>query len=199
MPFEAANLMLVGLVKIELPGQDIRICDGNFIYFNAEKYESSDADFGSIEAVEAMQESVGDEAPGGRLSFLPASAAAAGTLSQPEYQGSRMRFWLASVNEATGLVIDAELVADMELDTTTLRGAKGQRLLDMEFVSVAERLFNTNEGNVLSSRFHETVWTGELGFDNATGVPNQVAWGVKSPPRGSTTSTAIFRGLGRNE
>lgn len=195
MSFDAPKMMLAGLIKIELPGQDIRLCDGGFVYFNAEKYTSSDEDFGSIESIQAIEENVGDEAPGGRLTFLPASAAAAGTLSQPEYQGSRMRFWMVRVTEATGLVSDSELVGDMELDTTALRAARGQRLLDMEFISVAERLFNINEGNVLSPRFHKSIHPGELGLDNATGVPNQMAWGVKGAPRGSTVTTGIGSGV----
>lgn len=195
MSFDAPKLMLAGLVKIELPDDTIRLCDGGFIYFSAEKYVSADPDFGVIESVQALEENVGDEAPAGRLTFLPVSVEAAVALSQPEHQGSRMRFWIVRVDEATGTVSDSELVGDMLLDTTTLRGSRGQLTLDMEFIASSERLFNINEGNVLSPRFHKAVWAGELGFDNATGVPAQVAFGVNGPPRG-TVVTGGAGGIG---
>lgn len=186
MSFDAAKMMLAGLVKIELPGDTLRLCDGGFVYFDGEKYASSDPEFGSIESVESLEENVGDEAPGGRLTFLPKSTAVAATLSQPEFQGSRMRFWMVRVDEATGTASDSELIGDMELDTTRLRVGRGTRRLEMEFISIADRLFLTYEGNVLSPRFHRSVWSGEAGLDNATGVPVTVAWGVAGPPRGST-------------
>jgi hypothetical protein len=85
----------------------------------------------------------------------------------------------------------------MLLDTTMLRAGRGQRLLDMEFIAAAERLFNIYEGNVLSPAFHKSVHAGELGFDNATGVPNQIAWGIKGPPRGSVTAGGGSAGAGQ--
>lgn len=187
MPFDASRVLLAGLMKIELPDHTIRLCDGGFVYFGSEKYESADTQFGSIESIDTIEEAIGDEAPGGRMTFLPASAAAAATLSSPEYQGARIRAWLVEIDEAAGTATDSELVADMELDTTKLRLGRGYRKLDVEFISVAERLFNINEGNVLSPRFHKSVWPGELGFDNATGVPLTKAWGVVGPPRGSAS------------
>jgi hypothetical protein len=66
----------------------------------------------------------------------------------------------------------------------------------MMFVSRLERLFSINEGNSLSPRFHKTVWPGELGEDNATGVGVAVAWGVEGAPRGSTYSGGGVPGWG---
>src|SRR3546814_1850748 len=48
-------------------------------------------------------------------------------------------------------------------------------------VSLAERLFELNIGNSLNSAWHKSVWPGELGHDNATGLSIPVAWGVESP------------------
>jgi hypothetical protein len=187
MALSDAKIMLAGLAEIVLPSKTLRLCDGGFIYWDGDKYQSSDDEFGTIESVDAVEERSGDEAPAGSLTFLPASTSAAATLSQPTFQGSPMRFWMAEVNEATGEVVGTpELLFDGELDTTTLRLSRGSRLLEMGFISVAERLFRVNEGNVLSTRFHQSIWAGELGFDNATGISTTVAWGVAGPPRGST-------------
>lgn len=194
MSFDAPKQMLTGLAKIELPAYTMRLCDGGFVYFNAEKYTSADDEFGSIESMNSFEENAGDEAPGGRMTFLPKSTAAAATLSQPTYQGSRIRFWLARVDEATGIISDTEQVGDMELDTTQLAVGRGTRKLEMTFIAKAERLFNISEGNVLSPRFHKSVWPGELGLDNATGMPLTVAHGVKGPPRGSATAGSMGGG-----
>ncbi|HYI43724.1 MAG TPA: hypothetical protein VD768_08900, partial [Sphingomicrobium sp.] len=130
--------------------------------------------------------------------FLPASTAAAAALSQPSFQGSPIRVWLAEVDPAAGTVIGTpELLLDGELDTTELRLSRGQRKLDIGYISVAERLFQVNEGNVLSPRFHKSVWPGETGLDNATGVGLSVAWGVQSPPRGYSYSGSGGGGSGQ--
>lgn len=185
--FDAPKLMLVGLVEITLPTKTIPLCDGGFVYKDGHKFTSADDEFGSIESVAALEERIGDEAPGGRLTFLPVNTAAAATLSQPSFQGSPMKFWLGRVDEQTGqLSGEPELVFDGELDVTILRVGLRTRTLDMEFISVAERLFNINEGNVLSPRFHKSIWPGELGLDNAHGVGTTIAWGTESPPRAAT-------------
>src|SRR3546814_8736110 len=44
------------------------------------------------------------------------------------------------------------------------------RELAVSVVSLAERLFELNIGNSLNSAWHKSVWPGELGHDNATGL-----------------------------
>ena len=181
---------LAWLATFELPGGTLRYSDGGVVTWGADTFTATDDTFGTIGSVEPAEEGSGDQMPSETLTFLPASTAAAATLSSPTYQMSPLRFWLAEVDPATGEVVGTpDLVADRLLDTTTLRSGKseegGYRYLDVGMISTAERLFLTNEGNSLTSRFHKSVWPGEQGFDNATGVGLQVAWGVKSPPRGT--------------
>lgn len=197
MSFDAPKLMLVGLAEIILPSATLRLCDGGFVYKDGQKFASSDPVFGAIESVDFADEKVGDEAPAGQITFLPNGAAEPGALSDPGFQGSPIKFWLARVDEATGEISGTpELVFDGELDTTVLRISRGTRALDMGFICIAERLFQVNEGNCLSSRQHESVWTGEDGFDNATGVGGPVAWGTESPR--SATSKGSFRLFGKD-
>jgi hypothetical protein len=190
------RILLCGLLKIELPAHTIRLCDGGFLTFGGEDYASSDQYFGTIGGLEALSEGVGDEVPGSRLTFLPDSNAAAATLSAPGMQGSRIRFWIAEVDPDTGLVIGTpDQQADMQVDRTVLKIGRGTRSLEMDMVSRAERLFVQNEGNSLSPEFHKSVWPGETGEDNATGLGTTVAWGVEGPPRGS--SYGVFGGSPR--
>lgn len=183
------RVLLTGLMKIELPGRTVLLCDGGFVTWNGETYLGEDPDFGTLAGFEALEEGVGDEAPAGTLTMLPRSSAAAATLSRPGYQNSRIRLWLAEINETTGAVIGTpDLQADWQLDRTTLRLALGSRELEMGCVTRSQRLLARNEGNVLSSSFHSRIYPGERGHDNATGLEANFAWGAASPPRGVAAS-----------
>lgn len=191
-------IWLAGLCEIVLPGRTVRLCDGAFVDWGGNRYESQDAEFGTIESIDAVAENVSDEAPAGKLTMLPPSTVAAAALFQPEAQGSTMRFWLAEIEQATGEVVGTpELLFSGFLNAIDLKVARERRAVEIEFMSEAERLFWTKEGNVLSPRFHKLAWPGELGFDHATGVPSLVPWGVPGPGRGTTGVGGIggFGGL----
>lgn len=180
-------ILLCGLIAIELPGRTVRLTDGGFVDWSGDMFTSEDADFGAIESVEAVSEAVSDEAPGGRLTLLPKSVAAAGDLFRTDAQGAPIRFWMAEIDRATGLLLgDPELLFDGLIDSITLRSGKQGRQVDVEFMAAAERLFMVREGNVLSTRFHNVAWPGEKGFDHCTGAQAGVPWGVPDPGRGTT-------------
>lgn len=188
-------LTLAGLCQIDLPGRTIRLCDGAFVNWGGNLFDSSDVDFGTIAAVDQVSEAVSDEAPSGKLTMLPPSVTSAATLFQPDAQGSTMSFWLAEVNSATGAVVGTpDLLFSGFLDNISLRVGKTERSVDIEFMSHAERMFWTKEGNVLSSRFHKEVWPGETGLDQATGVQIAVAWGTSSPSRGTISTGSSVGG-----
>lgn len=173
---------LSGLIQVDLPEQAIKLCDGAFVKWGAEMFDAEDPDFGTIGSMEAIEEGVGDEIPALRMTFLPKSTAAAAVLSQPQYQGCRVRMWICEVDLATNEVIgDPSLEFDGQADSTDLVIDRGTRELEMDIVSAAERLFLINEGNTLSPRFHKTLYPGELGQDNAIGVGVGVAWGTALP------------------
>lgn len=182
MAFTGHALTLVALMKMELPDRTIRMCDGGFVYWDGELYDSVDDLFGTIASAESFEEKTGDEAPGGKLTFLPPSTASGAALSNPAMQGSRMRFWLAEVESSSGTVIGApELTADLAIDTVTPKASKGRREIDVEFESAAKRLFLVMRGQALSNRFHQQCFPGEMGMANATGMPRSTAWGADNP------------------
>lgn len=182
MAFTGRVLNLVALMKIELPDHDVRLCDGGFIYWGGEKYENIDDLFGTIGSAETFEEKTGDEAPGGKLTFLPPSSSAATALTDPSFQGARMRFWLGELDPVTGTIVGTpELTADLAIDTTTIKAAKGTRSVDIEFESAAKRLFMIMRGNALNDRFHQACYSGEKGMANATGMPRSTAWGAATP------------------
>jgi len=184
------RVLLAGLVRIDLPGRPpVLLCDGGFVPWGADTYLSADPTFGTVGSFEAPEEGVGDVLPAGTLTMLPASAAAAIDLSSPAYQGARVRLWIAELDEATGQLIgQPDPQADWIVDRTVLKAKRGERSLDIDCVALAQRLLIRVEGNTLSSAFHSSIFPGERGHDNATGLEVTFAWGANASPRGMSAS-----------
>lgn len=173
---------MIGLMKMELPTQDVRLCDGGFIEFGAEIYRSADAVFGTIGSLDPLTEGVGDEVPALEMVLLPPEGSEPSDLSQPGFQTSRVRYWIAEYNPETGLIVGTpDLIFDGQLDRAQL-SVGASRELALSIVSLAERLFEMNTGNSLNPTWHKSIWAGELGHDNATGLSIPIAWGAASPP-----------------
>lgn len=181
-----------GLLKIELPGQDVLLCDGGFVDFAGDRYRGKDPLFGTLASVEVDAEGEGDTIPAAELELLPPATAAIADLSRPGYQTSRVRFWIGEYDVASNALSGTpDLMFDGQVDRTTLRIGR-RRTLTVGVVSSAERLFELNIGNTLNPGFHKKIWPGEKGHDNATGLTVPVAWGVESPARGSGSGGGAY-------
>lgn len=178
------TISLTGLLKIELPTQDVLLCDGGFFPWAGDTYLSRDPVFGVITSVEGLDEGVGNEIPALQLEFAPDGIAAVSDLSQPGFQQSRVRLWVGEYDPDTGQIIgDPQPEYDGMLDQTSLRVGRSERALAVSIVPTAERFFQRNIGNSMSASFHKKLFPGELGHDNGTGLKVAVAWGVASPGR----------------
>lgn len=185
------RLALVGLLKIELPAATVRLCDGGFIVFDGETYTSKDATFGTIASLQALTEGVGEEIPAMELSLNPATDSAPADLSKPGFQQSAVRLWVGEYDEEAGTLTGTpDLLFYGQIDQTVLRVGRSVRDLAMTIVASLERLFMRNEGNSLSPVFHKSVWPGETGHDNATGLTIPVAWGVEQSRGASSAGSA---------
>ena len=183
------RLAFIGLMKIEFPAYTLRLCDGGFMHWGAETFTSADAVFGTIAGLDSLNEGVGDEVPVFELSLNPPSATAPATLSQPGYQTSRVRFWMAEYDVALGTLTGTpDLQYDGQIDQTILTFGRGQRDLAMTIVANTARLIERNIGNSLSGAWHKSIWPNETGHDNATGLGRQVAWGVDAPVAANNNS-----------
>lgn len=176
------RLALTGLVRIDLPDRDpVLLCDGGFLPWSGDIYRSKDATFGTLLSVEGLDEGRGDQIPALDLELAPERDAPIADLSKAGYQQSRVRMWLAEFDMATGQVSGTpDLMFDGQVDQTSLRVGKSRRLA-ISVVSNCERLFELDIGNSLSPTFHKSIWPGEKGHDNASGLKLQVAWGTDSP------------------
>lgn len=183
------RVALVGLIKIELPGHTLRLCDGGFFVFQGETYRSIDPVFGTIGSVENLKEGIGDTLPALSMTLLTPSTSAAAQLSQPGNQTSPVTFWLAEYDPATMQISSADVQFTGFVDQAVVVSGGGQMRIDLSIVSLAERLFEGNIGNTLNPAFHKSIWPGETGHDNATALALQVAWGTERPPQPSPASS----------
>lgn len=179
-----------GLIKLELPagvgGDVIRLSDGGAVRWGAETFTARHGTFGAIGGLEALEEGVGEEVPALSLVLQPPSTAAAAELVAPGNQTARVRVWLAEFDPATALVLgDPDLLFDGFLDQATFHVGRARRELALTVVCFLERLLALNIGNSLSPAWHKSVWPGETGHDQATGLGRQIAWGVEAPQAAS--------------
>lgn len=183
------SVALIGLVRIELPDRTLRFCSGGFIEFEGEVYRARDAVYGALGSVRAISEGIGDEIPALVIEILPSdtSISIAG-LSVGAIQQSSVKLWIAEYNPETGLIVgtpDTRFIGFVDQPQVTF--SRGQFTIQITAVPQLELLFFKDTGNGLSTAFHKSLYPGELGHDNASGMTIAVSWGVASPPRGGTS------------
>lgn len=181
---QADRPLIFGAVEINLPGYNVRLLDGSgFVTIGGNTFTGSDETFGVLAAIDSLSDGIGDEAPGLNITLQPATDAAVADLASPAMQGSRVRLWLGAIDRATGVAFtDPFLLFDGELDVPTLKVGLRVRDLEYDCVSGFERFFANDEGTRLSDSFHESIWPGETGLANMSGLPKTSYWGATEPP-----------------
>jgi hypothetical protein len=186
-------ITLAAFLKLEAPDGDVRLCDGGMLDFDSERYESQDAVFGTIAEAAELEAAFGDAAEDGQLILAPNPEADLADWWREDLPGCRIRAWMGEVDADGVTVTNAEQLADWLVDTgERLQQEDGGDMLALELIGRPEKLFIINEGNVCSDRFHQTLFSGELGMSNCTDLQGFVAWGAASPTR----STSSGGGLG---
>lgn len=174
---------IAGLMQIDLPDYTLRLADGGVVSWNGQAFVGRDDRFGAIAAIGGFEDGVGDSAPIMSIELFPPSTVAATDLSRPEMQGARVRLWLAVIDPAAGTPLpDPYQVFIGDVDQTTIVATRADRRLRIECVSGFERFFEAEEGARLSDAFHKSIWPGESGLANVTGVQKRVYWGAEAPP-----------------
>lgn len=183
-------ITLAVFLKWEAPDGDVRICEGGFLDYDSERYTAEDAVFGALVSARPAEAAFGDAAEGGTLVFCPAPDATLTDWWREDLESTRVQAWLGEVDSDGKTVSSAEQLGDWLVDTVTREQEdEGSDLLTVELMGRAERLFLVNEGNVCSDRFHQSIYSGELGFVNCHDGPQTFAWGAAAPP-GPATSGA---------
>jgi len=178
-------ITLAGLINWEAPDGDVRLCDGGLATYDGESYGSEDAIFGSIVSAKLPASSFDGSAETGELILAPNSEADEGDWFRTGLEDTRIRFYNGEVEADGHTVLDPEIEADFLIDTVERRQNGKENHLVLTLMSRANRLFYVNEGNVCSTRFHQSIWPGEQGFRNCTDAQQYFAWGTATPPLGS--------------
>lgn len=174
---------LTGLAEIVLPARTIRLCDGGAIRWGAIDFTSEDTEYGTIGSIDRLEEGVGVEVPALQVTMLLPGPGAAASIAAPGNQSAPARFWLADYNRATNRVVGTPtMLFDGLIDQLRFSVDQGACEIGATIVSRLERLFEANTGNSLNPAWHKSIWPGETGHDNATGLSRPVAWGVEAPP-----------------
>ena len=159
-------------------------------------FRGRDETFGTISAIEPPSDGFGDEAPGMSFTIIPADTAAAATLASPTMQGSRVRWWIACLDDNGAVIANPWLWFEGMLDVPDLSIDKPGRELDIALVSEMEKLFMEEEGRRLSEASHLEIWPGERGFRFVTGLTRTIIWGPGERPGGIAYTTSPGAGYG---
>lgn len=140
-------------------------------------FTGQDANFGSIDTIGTIAESVATEAPSISLTLLSPTI---GQISDPRYQGAPVRIWIGSVDDNTGNVIGSpERRYKGWLDTAVTSHGMNSQKTTLNIASVWDRLFISSEGFRLNAARHRQLFPGEGGLDNAVEASGQIPWGVE--------------------
>lgn len=181
-------------IQVEFPTHTMRLMVGAAT-LNWDGVDFGDVDtlFGTLGAIDEIEDGEGDQAPGLGFTMFPPSNSTAAQLSAPGNQGSPVKVWLAGISPVTGLVIpEPYLLFAGEMDQATLNIGKGTRSVDLDCISEFDRLLEDDEGARLSDAFHQSIWPGETGMANVTGVEEAIYWGLATPADALTVTPATI-------
>lgn len=177
---------LTWLLRLDLPGGSVFLSDGGVTAWGGNTYASEDAVIGSFSQIGEVTEGFGPELPEQEIVFAPPSNAALAPLQAGAFRRSAMRLWLAEFDPSTGAVVGTpDMRFSGRMDRVRQQYGLRQLSIVVSFVPEMEVLLFSDDGNGLSAEFHKSVYPGETGHDQATGLVTTVTWGVKGADSGN--------------
>lgn len=192
----AANRKSVtGFFEIDFPSGTRRILLGSGeAAWGANTFKGYDSTFGSIIGGDTISEESSGQAPNLSITVQTASTATKSDIAGDAVQLAPWRIWLAALaldgNSHTVAVADPELLFDGFIDQVTSELDKSKDQLTYSLISGFDYFFEDSEGQRLSDAFHESVWSGEKGLVNVSGVTKKVYWGTMGPAAATGISSS---------
>jgi hypothetical protein len=168
------------LLRLDLPGGTVYLSDGGVTVYGGNTYTAEHSTIGSIAQIGEVSEGFGAELPEQEIVFVPPSNAALAPLQAGAFARSAMRLWVAEFDPSTGAVVgtpDLRFAGRMDRVRQQFSFQKLQIVLSN--VPETEVLLFSDDGNGLSAEFHKSLYSGETGHDQATGLVKTVTWGVE--------------------
>jgi hypothetical protein len=198
---QSANPHLIVLFKMELPSETVRLSTGVQVTYDSESYIPADPEWGVLSHVGVIKSGQTGRAVSPDVGLMIASDAKIEAISAKATEDSRIRIWWGAVDPATGAVeIDDENgpVCTMYLDTTDTSFPVGQRQTLIKTYAATARQLRPNTRQRLNPSFHKSIYSGETGLDNVTGIADADGWRSNDPPlrRGSSSGGGSGGGPG---
>lgn len=183
-----------GFFEITLPSGTKRILLGSGeVDWDGDTFKGYDSTFGSIVGGDSVAEDAGGQAPNTSITVQVASTADKADIASDAVQLAPVKIWLAAIGvDASNHFIavpDPELMFDGFIDQATISLDKGKDQIDYTLISGFDYFFEDSEGQRLSDAFHQSIWPGELGLSNVSGVTRKIYWGTLGPAAGPAIST----------
>lgn len=172
------------LLRLDLPSGSVYLSDGGVTVWDGNTYTAAHPTLGGIAQIGEVTEGFGNTLPEQEIIFAPPSNAALAPLQAGAFSRSAMRLWLAEYNVDTGAVVGTpDLRFAGRMDRVRQQFAFQQLQIIVSGVPETEVLLFSDDGNGLSAEFHKSLYAGETGHDQATGLVKTVTWGVESARR----------------
>ncbi len=180
------------LVRIDLSAGAICLTDSGFAVFNGETYHGKHPTHGVLSSVSSVADGAESTTTRIEITLLPDDAASAAVLGAPAVQGTRVQWWEAVIDPATGGLIGQPLLKfDGEIDKPRLNvGASWALVLDCG--TQAERQLEPNADWRLNHAHQSKIWPGDTGLINVTNVVRKLGLRV------GTNNTAVTIGGGNS-
>jgi hypothetical protein len=193
--FDGPNILLFAGVEIELASGWLRLLVGSgLVTIDGKTYVGDDPTYGVLAALDAVNDGMGSTAPSLRVTLNPKTASAAAELAGQDMQGRSVFLWIAALDRTTGGGLDAPvLVFSGEVDQGVLTVGQGLRTLELDCVSVWERLFDNDDAVRLTNAYHQAAWPGETGFEFVTDINRALPWGQDLPVPAVVKDTLYVR------
>lgn len=148
-------------------------------------YKGFDDTFGSIESGDELREDASGEAPNTTLTINLADGVDKAQVAASDVQLTPVKIFLAAIEFGAGnrlrTVDDPELLFDGFIDQPVINLDGKQDEVTYSIISAFDYFFEDDEGQRLNGPFHKSIWPGEKGLDNVTGVTKKIYWGTYGP------------------
>lgn len=193
----SGRALLTGFFEIDLPSGTRRLLHGSTeISWGGHTWVGHDPTIGSIDSPDEVREDLTGQAPNGRLDINISPTADRDDIAGQDAQLAPFKAWLAALeldgSEHLQAVADPELLFDGFIDQASIDLDKGRDDLEYTTISAFDYFFEDGEGQRLNGQFHRTVWSGEKGLDNVTGVTKKIYWGAYGPNGSGGGSSSIY-------
>jgi len=180
---QSSNPHAVVLLKIVLPDATVRLSSGVQVTYGGETYVPRDPYYGMLSYVAQIVSGQTGKATSPDVGLEVPDDDAIAEIASPAAQHSRITVWWGAINPETGAVeIDEDEPCMMRLDTVDKSDAPGRRSLMIKTYPPSALQLRPSARQRLNSSFQKSIYPGETGLDNVTGIVDEDGWRTDDPP-----------------